>query len=82
MPNKKNAVQQKRANFVQRVKNPLFLAAAAGFVYTAYSKTALYYGWAVIQQEDFRMFVDLVAYAAMGTGVYSTFGVNQDRNKS
>jgi len=76
--NKTNAVQQKKANFAKRMRNPLFLAAAAGFMYTAYSKTALYYGWAVIQQEDYRMFVDLVAYAAMGSGVYSTFGVNKD----
>lgn len=69
--------QSKRKETIERMKNPLFIAACAGFIYTAYTKLALQYGWASLDQGTFQLFVDLVAYALIGTGVYSTFGAKK-----
>lgn len=56
----------------QRLTNPLFIAAAVGLTYQILEK----YGVA----PDFGMWqvgVDIVSYALIGTGVYSTFKAEQ-----
>lgn len=68
---------EKQPTAKDRMKNPLFIAAAASFVYTAYSKLGLMYGWAVLDLGTFQLFVDLVAYVILGTGVYSVFGAKK-----
>lgn len=74
---KKQPLKTKKQRFLARVKNPLFLSAAAGFVYTLYEKTAPHYGLPEVSLGDFQLGVDLLAYALIGTGVYSTFGQNK-----
>ena len=63
----------------ERLKHPLFLSGAAGFVYTTYTKLALLYGWATLDEGLFQVAVDLLAYALIGTGVYSTFTKPTDK---
>lgn len=67
----------KQPTVKDRVTNPLFIAAAASFAYTTYTKLALLYGWATLDEGTFQVFVDLVAYVILGTGVYSVFGAKK-----
>lgn len=53
---------------LERMKNPLFIAAAASLVYQVLEK----YGYAPTF-DDYQMAVDLVSYLLIGVGVYSQF---------
>lgn len=77
MADTKPVVEEKKENFLTRVKNPLFLLAITGFIYTVYTRLAEANGWPTIEPGDFQLAVDLIAYLFIGTGVYSTFGVNK-----
>ncbi|GAA4711285.1 hypothetical protein [Brevibacillus fulvus] len=61
-----------KPTFVDRIKNPYFLAAAAGFAYQVMSK----YGVAP-DMGTWQLGVDLVSYAAIGVGIYNTFTPNK-----
>lgn len=70
-------VETKKEGFVERAKNPLFLAAGLSFIYTAYTKLAAQYGLPQIELGDFQLAVDLLAYVILGTGIYSTFNLSK-----
>lgn len=53
---------------VERLKNPLFLAAIASVIYQIMAK----YGVAPTFDE-WQLWIDLLTYAIIGTGVYSKF---------
>lgn len=58
----------------KRLKNPLFLAAIASAVYQVLQK----YGQAP-DAGTYQMYVDLVSYALLGGGIYSTFGTTDKK---
>lgn len=66
-------MEPKKITFKDRIKNPAFIAAAAGFAYTIYNKVAAANGLPAIPAGDFQLAVDLIAYAMIGTGVYASF---------
>lgn len=65
----KKIVKKKKEGLVQRLKNPIFIAAAAAFTY----KILEHYEVAP-PLEMFNIGIDLAAYALIGSGIYSTFG--------
>lgn len=74
MTEKKQVEKKQAETIVDRIKHPAFIAAATGFIYTFYRGYAVpKFNAPEIPEGDFRIFVDLIAYALIGTGVYSTF---------
>lgn len=53
---------------LERVKNPIFIAAAASLIYQGLAK----YGVAPTF-DQYQMFVDLATYLLIGVGVYNQF---------
>lgn len=51
----------------KRLKNPAFLLAVASILYKVISE---YWN---IDLEEYKMYVDLIAYVFMGWGIYSVF---------
>jgi hypothetical protein len=72
--NAKTVLKKKKEGLKDRLKNPVFLAAAAGFGYAGYKWLGSKYNFETISLEDWRMLVDLAAYVFIGSGIYSTFG--------
>ncbi|WP_433958530.1 hypothetical protein [Cytobacillus horneckiae] len=65
----KEVIQEKKENFIDRIKNPIFILAATSFAY----KVLEMYGVAP-ELGLYQNAVDLVTWVLIGTGVYSTFG--------
>ena len=63
----------KKPTFKDRIKNPIFIAAAAGLVYKLYTWLAAKYGLPAINSDDWRQGVDLLAYVLIGAGISSSF---------
>lgn len=63
----------KKPTFVDRIKSPIFLLAASALLYKLYTWLAANYGFPVINSDDWRMGVDLIAYLLIGVGINSTF---------
>jgi hypothetical protein len=59
--------------FKDRIKNPKFLVAVAGFVYVGINFFAKRYGFKPVDLGTFQLVVDLAAYALTGAGIYSVF---------
>lgn len=57
---------------LERVKNPVFIAAAASLLYQVLSK----YGLAPTLMQ-YQLFIDLLSYLLIGAGVYSQFDANK-----
>jgi hypothetical protein len=52
----------------KRLSNPIFLAALAAAGYNALKKAGV-----EIDLGTYQLYVDLISYAAMGAGIYSSF---------
>lgn len=52
----------------KRFKNPIFLIAVSGLVYQALQQSNIN-----IELGTYQQLVDVISYAAIGTGIYSTF---------
>jgi hypothetical protein len=61
--------KKQKAAFKKRITNPLFLAAIASVIYQVLAK----YGQAP-DLGTYQLYVDLITYALLGGGIYSTFG--------
>lgn len=64
---------KKKPTALERIKNPAYIAAASGFIYTAYQYVAKQNGLPELDLGTWQLFVDLVAYALIGVGIHSTF---------
>lgn len=71
--NNEQPVVVKKPTIKDRLKNPFFLLAASALIYKLYTWLGTNYGFPVIASEDWRMIVDLIAYALIGVGINSTF---------
>lgn len=52
----------------KRFKNPVFLIAVTGLIYQALQQSNIN-----IELGTYKELVDVISYAAIGTGIYSTF---------
>ena len=71
-PNKAKR-EQAAETAADRLKNPIFIAAAVSFLYKGYESYAELNGLPSIPQGDFQLAVDLLTYGFLGYGVYSVF---------
>lgn len=62
-------MDKKTSDVTTRLKNPIFIAAAAALIYQVLQR----YGIAP-ERADYNAAVDLITYIAIGAGIYSTFG--------
>lgn len=62
-------MKKQKTALKKRLSNPLFLAAVASAIYQVLTK----YGQAP-DLGTYQLYVDLVCYALLGGGIYSTFG--------
>jgi hypothetical protein len=60
----------------KRIKNPLFLLAVAGLVYQGLPHIGVN-----LELGTFQTIVDVITYAAIGTGIYSTFNHKEGEEK-
>lgn len=63
----------KKPTAKERLTNPLFLLALSGFLYKTYTTVAEANGLPMIEEESWKVLVDLIAYGFIGAGIYSTF---------
>jgi soluble cytochrome b562 len=68
----KAVVTKKKASLVERLKNPIFVLAAASFTYKVLD---VYH--VAPELTLYQSGVDLLTWVLIGTGVYSTFGKNK-----
>jgi hypothetical protein len=69
----KRPARHGKEGFKDRVTNPKFLLAVAGFVYMGINFFAKQQGFKPVDLGTFQLVVDLVAYALTGAGIYSVF---------
>ncbi|MHB1167027.1 MAG: hypothetical protein ACYC0N_00620 [Carboxydocellales bacterium] len=63
-----------KQELLKRIKNPIFLGAAASFVYTVLKANGI-----TLDVGTYQMGVDVVAFLVIGVGIYSTFGGSQEK---
>lgn len=68
--------KKQRAALIKRLKNPLFLAALAAGLYQLLVKYNV-----APDAGTYQLYVDLVTYALLGGGIYSTFSSITETNK-
>lgn len=59
--------------FLKRLKNPIFIAAVASFVYQI-----LVVFKVAPDLSTYQSLVDLMSYAVIGVGIYHTFGIEKE----
>jgi hypothetical protein len=65
-----------KKQIMKRLKNPLFLAAMAAAVYQVLQKYEV-----APDMGTWQLWVDLISYAVLGFGIYSTFETAEDKKK-
>lgn len=62
---------------LDRIKNPLFLAAAIAFLYNVTNYVTQQFFGIVINPDDWLTFFNLLLYVVLGIGVYTNFSPGQ-----
>jgi hypothetical protein len=71
-PNPANG-ERSAENAVDRLKNPVFIAAGGSFLYKLYNSYGVAKGLPPINLDEFKTAVDMTTWVILGYGVYSVF---------